>query len=158
MVTKIQESTENGVINLDQIKAEICNDICGESVSEISVDSLSLNLHGKDRNMLKIECTNTATRNFLIKQARNRKPHGVYVVEFLPYEQARIYRSLHNLRKENHRKKIQSIRIRGISIFCKTEAHNDFVPVTSLFDVETIRKKLSEPAAVTHADSNGSSG
>ena len=54
MVSKIQETTDNGVINLNQIKAELCNEICGESVSEISVDSLSLDLHGKDRNMLRI--------------------------------------------------------------------------------------------------------
>ena len=54
VVSKIQETTDNGVINLNQIKAELCNEICGESVSEISVDSLSLDLHGKDRNMLRI--------------------------------------------------------------------------------------------------------
>ena len=56
---KIEESTNGRVINLNQIKAELCNEICGESVSEISVDSLSLHLQGKDKNMLKIECVNT---------------------------------------------------------------------------------------------------
>ena len=97
-------------------------------------------------------------RNFLIKQARNRKPHGIYVVEFLPYEQVRIYRELHNLRKENHRKKIQSIRIRGTNIYCKTEADDNFVHVNSLFDIEVIRKKLSGSTASTHTDEDGPGG
>ena len=82
VVSKIQESTENLVVNMNQIKAELCSEICGDSVSEINVDSLSLNLHGKDSNMLKIECANINTRNFLIKQARSKKPHGTYGVEF----------------------------------------------------------------------------
>ena len=47
-------------------------------------------MHRKDSNMLKIECTNINTRNFLIKQARIRKPHGIYVAEFLPYDKVRI--------------------------------------------------------------------
>ena len=105
VISKIQECTDEGVLNLDQIKAELCNEICGENVSEISVDSLCLNLHGRERNMLKIECSNTNTRNFLIKQARNRRPTGIYVVEFLPYDKVQLYRRLNDLRKENHRKK-----------------------------------------------------
>ena len=155
MITKIQESTTDGVVNLDQVKAELCNEICGETVSEISVDSLNINLHGRDSNMLKIECANINTRNFLIKKARSRKPNGIYVVEFLPYDKARIYRSLHNIRKENHRRKIRSIKIRGTNIFCKTDVDDSFIPVNSLFDVDAIRKKLSDVNDVTHEDEDG---
>lgn len=158
VVSKIQESTENGVVNINQIKAELCSEICGDSVAEISVDSLSLNLHGKDSNMLKIECANINTRNFLIKQARSRKPHGIYVVEFLPYDKVRIFRSLHNLRRENYRRKIRSIQIRGTNIFCKTEVDDSFVHVSSLVDVEVIKKKLGGITAVSHADDDGPSG
>ena len=142
VVSKIQDSTESGVVNMNQIKAKLCSEICEDSVSEISVDSLSLNLHGKDNNMLKIECININTRKFLIKQARIRKPHGIYVVEFLPYDKVRIYRSLHNLRKEKHTRKIRSIQIRGTDIFCKTEVDDNFVHVSSFADVGVIRKKL----------------
>ena len=69
----------------------------------------------------------------------------------------RIYRSLQSLRKDNHRKKIVSIRIRGTNIYCKTEVDDNFVHVSSQFDVEDIRKKL-EVTAVPHDDDNGSRG
>ena len=143
---------------MNQIKAELCSEIRGDSVSEISVDSLNLNLHGKDSNMLKIECANINNRNFLIKQARSKKPHGIYVVEFLLYDKVHIYRSLHNLRKENHRRKIRSIEIRGTYIFCKTEVDDNFVHVSSLAEVGVIRKKLGGVTAVTHTDDDGLSG
>ena len=102
------------MINLNQIKTELCNKICGESVSEISVDSFSLHLHGKDKNMLKIECVNTYTRNFLIKKARNRIPRGIYVIEFLPSDKVPMYRNLHKLRLGSH---IHDVHRRGLRSF-----------------------------------------
>ena len=149
VTSKIEESTNDGATNLNQIKAELCNEICGGCVPEISVDSLSVTLHGKDKNMLKIECVNTFTRNFLIKQARSRKPRGIYLVEFLPSDKVRVYRSLHNLRKEPHRKKIRSIHIKNTDIFCKIENEERFIRVNSLADVDEIKKQLSGASIVS---------
>ena len=39
MLTKIASSTVEGVANVDLIKGEICQEICGENIGEISVDS-----------------------------------------------------------------------------------------------------------------------
>ena len=44
--TKIASSTVEGVANIDLIKGEICQEICGENIGEISVDSLSVNIYG----------------------------------------------------------------------------------------------------------------
>ena len=150
---KIEESTHGGVINFNQLKAELCNEICGDGVSEIGVDSLSLTLHGRNRNMLKVECVNTFTRNFLIKRARSRKPSGIYVVEFLPSDKVPIYRSLHMLRKEHTIKKILRIQIRGTHIYCQTEVENRFIQVNSLTDIEEIRKQLNNAQAASNGES-----
>ena len=66
-----------------------------------------------------------------------------------------MYRSLHNLRKENHTRKIQSIQTSGTDIFCKTEVDDNYVHVSSFADVGVIRKKLGRATAVTRADDDG---
>ena len=83
VASKIASSTVNGTPDLAKLKAELCMEICGQSVTGISVVSLGLSLFGKNRNVLKIECSNVNVRNFILKQARSRKPKGIYVVEFL---------------------------------------------------------------------------
>ena len=71
VTTKIAAASGDGSPNLGMLKADICASICGDKVNEISVNSVGFSLFGKDRNLLKIECTDSNTKDFILKQARS---------------------------------------------------------------------------------------
>ena len=142
MTSIIKNNTVNGVVN--QVKATICYEICGGTVPHISVDSFGVSLYGRSKDMLKIECANTYTRNFLFKQAKQRRPTGIYVVEFLPSDKVQVLRSLYKLKNESHYRKITSVYIRGTNIFCKIENTETQIEVTFVLDVDEIRSRLSQ--------------
>ena len=139
---KVTKATASGVTNVNQIKAELCNEICGEDISEISVGSLSVSVYGKRRKVLKVECTNIFTRNFLLKQARIRKPNGIYVVEFLAPNKLLLYRKLLELKKR-YQGKIKVVQIRNNSICYKLNIEDQFCRVNSLSEIEEIESRLT---------------
>ena len=94
MSTKIASSTVEGVANVDLIKVEICQEICGENIGEISVDSSSVSIYRRQRSSLKVECANINTKNFILKRARVRKPGDIYISEFLTSKKLNIYHQL----------------------------------------------------------------
>ena len=118
MSSKITSSTAGSTTNIDLIKAELCREICGENVTEISVDSLSVNIYGKNKNSLKIKCNNVNTRDFLLKQARSRKPEGIYVTEFLTPNSLKVYHQLCGLRR-NYPQNFKAVYTRNGEIFCR---------------------------------------
>ena len=152
IMSKIDETTVNGVTDLDQIKAELCSVLCGEEVSKIGVNSVSLSLYGKNRKALKIECVNVYTRNFLIKQARIRKPQGIYVTEFLTPDKVHIYRRLLQLRRESQGRSIKSIRIKGAKISCKVDSDDRIIQIDSLEDVENLKPLLTSTTTTPNGD------
>ena len=139
--SKIRRATENSITNLNKIKAELCNELCGESISEISVGSLSLSLFGKKKNILKIECSSIFVRNFVIKQVRYRKPKGIFVVEFLAPEKLFVYRKLLELRRKHD--KIKKIQVRGGNVLYKIESQDSFLQVDTLDEVRALKEKLA---------------
>ena len=120
--SKLTTILENGLPNVEQIKADLCTEIFEQNVSKISVDSFDVSLYGRNRNLLKIECRSTGIRDYIIEQPRLRKPKDIYIVDFLSSdgvnslscydarqpsinqsilssEKLQIYQHLNNLRK-----------------------------------------------------------
>ena len=149
---KIAKATTDNVVNVDQIKAEICSEICGDDISGISVGSVSVTVYGKQKKSLKVECNSIYTRNFLLRQARTRRPKGIYLTEFLCYEKMTIYRKLIEVKKKNQGK-IVAVQIRGKHICCRTTGEDSFRQVNSLTEVEEIERQL----VTTNSNSNGDS-
>ena len=47
VTSKITDSTVNNVVDLEKVKAEICAEVCGETVSKISVSAIGISIYGK---------------------------------------------------------------------------------------------------------------
>ena len=135
--SKITSLTENGAPNLEKIKAELGTEIFGRNVSKISVDSFDVNLYGKERNLLKIECRSTSIRDYILEQARLRKPKGIYVVDFLSSEKLKVYQRLNGLKKQ-FPNQILALYTRRGDIFGKVGPENKIVRFNSLADVEAL--------------------
>ena len=137
---KIASHTEGSVIELEKIKAELCIDICGTDIAKISVDSFDVSLFGKNRDSLKIECNNTGVKKYLLNQARQKKPIGIYLVEFLSADKRKIHNSLVSLRKENPAI-IKAVYVRGGAVYGKIG--EETLKFECLNDVEVTRSTIA---------------
>ena len=135
--SKLTTILENGLPNVDQIKADLCTEIFEQNVSKISVDSFDVSLYGRNRNLLKIECRSTGIRDYIIEQARLRKPKGIYIVDFLSSEKLQIYQRLNNLRKR-FPDQITALFTRRGDIFGKVGPEKKIVKFSSLVDVQAL--------------------
>ena len=140
---KIEESTRNGVIDLEKIKAEICADVCGETVTKISVSALGISVYGKSKKLLKIECSSISVRSHLLQQARSRKPTGIYLVEFLSPDKIGLYHRLLDLKRE-FPGKLKAVYIRRGDIFCKTEPGGDVIRIDKSVYIEDLRRQFAD--------------
>ena len=136
VTTKIAAASGDGSPNLGMLKADICASICGDKVNEISVNSVGFSLFGKDRNLLKIECTDSNTKDFILKQARSRKPRGIYVVEYLPSHKLQVFNKALEL-KRKYPGKIKAVYTRKGEIFCRSDPDDRVLKIQSVEDVNT---------------------
>ena len=74
----------------------------------------------------------------MIKQARYRKPKGIFVVEFHAPEKLSVYRKLLELRRKHD--KIKNIQARGGNVHCKIESQDTFLQVDALDEVRALEK------------------
>ena len=132
---KIAASTENSQIDFGKLKAELCADICGREITKISVGSFGISLFGRNRDMLKVDCNNISIKKHLLNQAREKKPKGIYLVEFLSPYKRKIHNKLVTLRKENP-SRLKAVYIRGGVIYGKVG--QDTLKFESLVDVDNI--------------------
>ena len=49
VTSKITSTTVNGVPDVDKIKAEICAEVCGDTISRVSVSSLGVAVYGEKK-------------------------------------------------------------------------------------------------------------
>ena len=143
VANKIADSTVNNVVDLQKVKAEICAEVCGETISKISVSALGVSLYGKSKKLLKIECANLNVRNHLLEQARRRKPTGVYLVEFLSPEKLKLYQRVNDLKRE-FPGKVRAVYIRKGEVFCKTEPNGDVIRITRNENIDEIRRQFRD--------------
>ena len=111
-------------------------------------------LFGKDKKKIRIDCSDKTSKVFLIRQARKRKPGGIYASEFLSPGKLRIFYNLRQL-KSQHSDKIQSVFTRGGHIFYRLKDSDREVRVNSLSDLTRI-VVVDASAEVSGAEGGGS--
>ena len=151
VISKIVSSTVDGVADIDKIKAEICAEVCGDTVSRVSVTSLGVSIYGKSKKTLRIECASVNVRNHLLEQARKRKPTGIYLSEFLSPEKLLLLQQVRDLKRE-FSSRVRAVYIRRGDIFCKSEPDGDVIRVVNVENVNDLRRQLANSS--TTVDDN----
>ena len=98
---------------------------------------MQVSIFGSDKKKVKIDCRNPASKVNLIKQARRKRPQGIYVSEFLTPSKLGIFYNLRQLRKQ-HPDKIQSVFTRGGNIFYRLRNSEREIRVNALSDLAGI--------------------
>ena len=62
---------------------------------------MQVSVFGKEKKKVKIDCHNPSSKLFLIKQARRKRPEGVYVSEFLTPNKLSIFYNLRQLKRQH---------------------------------------------------------
>ena len=114
---------------------------------------LQVSLYGRERKCLRLSCTNPVSKIHLLKQARRKKPNGIYINEFLTSSRLNIYKNLRQL-KALHPDKIKSVFTRNGNIFYTLSNSNQVTQVSSLAELNNIVEPTPE---VTEERSSASS-
>ena len=133
----IVEFSAGGSTNLERLKGKVCEAVCGDEITGIDVRDLQANLYGHDRKCVRLSCTNPASKIHLLKQARRKKPNGLFVNEFLTSTKFKIYKNLRQ-RKALHPDKIKAVFTRNGNILYTPSDSNQIVHVSSLADLNNI--------------------
>ena len=144
VTTKISSFTEGSNPNLQRIKAEVCKEILGSKVTEIAVDSVGLSIFGKNKNLLKLECSNSNVRDLLLQRAKITRPRGIFVAEFLSSEKLQIYNRLFNLKKQYPRW-LKAVYTRRGSVFAVLGENSEIHSFNSLQDVYDLQLPTTIP-------------
>ena len=133
LISSVTTGTTTNVLSL---KGDICKAVCGDMLN-VDIGNLHVGLFGKEKKSLKIECSNSSTKIHLLKQARIRRPSGVYLSEFLTPTKHSIFYNLRQLRKQ-HPDKFKSVFTRGGNIFYRLNNSDRLYQVSSLDDLGKI--------------------
>ena len=147
----IKEVRTDSSVNFDRLKGNLCTAICGEEVTEIDIKNLRVFLFGRERKSLKIECANSSSKLHIIKQARRKRPKGIYISEFLSKPKLQTLNNLKNLKKL-HPNKVKSVFTKEGNIFYTLQGIDKPVLVRSNQDLENIVRNLptTDSSALTH--------
>ena len=128
-------------VNYDRLKGNLCRAVCGADVTEIDINNLQLSVFGRDRKAIRLTCGNSNSKIHLLKQAKRKRPRGVYVTEFLTKPKLDLFKKISGLKKL-HPRKIKSVFSREGNIFYRLHNEDRAVLVKSVRDLEGI---LREP-------------
>ena len=123
--------------NLERLKGDVCKAVCGEDLTSVDIGNMQVTLFGKDKKKVKIDCRNPSSKLFLVKQARRKRPEGIYVSEYLTPSKVNIFYNLRQLKKQ-HPDKIQAVFTRGGNLFYRLNNSDREVRVNSLDDIAGI--------------------
>ena len=133
----ISSATSGTTTNLISLKGDICKSVCGEDMLNVDIGNIQVGLFGKEKKSLKIECSNLSTKIQLLKQARIRRPTGLFLSEFLTPTKHSVFYNLRQLRKQ-HPEKFKSVFTRGGNIFYRLSDSDRLYQVSSLDDIGKI--------------------
>lgn len=111
----IKDSEVNGKSSLERLKGDLCKSVCGEEATNINISEVKVSVFGKARRAVRVECPNLASKVHIIKKARERKPQGLYVNEFLTEGKLKLFLKARALKKL-HPNKIKAVFTRGGSV------------------------------------------
>ena len=148
----IEESSRGSTKpNLERLKGDICKAVCEENVTSVDISNMQVTVFGRDKKKVKIDCHNPSSKLFLVKQARRKRPEGIYVSEYLTPSKVNIFYNLRQLKKQ-HPDKIQAVFTRGGNLFYRLCNSDREVRVNSLEDLTGIVVEEATPSAA--ADGN----
>ena len=133
----VTESAAGEFTNLERLKGKICETVCGEEITGIDVSDLQVSLYGRDRKSVRLSCKTPASKITLLKQARRKKPNGLFLNEFLTTSKLKIYRNLRQL-KALHPNKIKAVFTRNGNIFYTPNDSSQMINVSSLAELNGI--------------------
>ena len=96
---------------------------------------------------IKVGCANSFSKLHILKQARLKKPLGIYTSEFLTKSKLQISRNLGNLKKL-HTGKVKSVYTREGNIFYRLEGLDRAVMVKSNREIENIFRDVPSTVEV----------
>ena len=116
----------------------------------VDVGSLQVSHFGRDKKAIKVVCSNQTSRNHLLRQARQKRPNGIFLFEFLTTEKLSLFYRLRQLKRQ-HPEKIKSAFTRGGNIFYRLSDSDRITQVSSPQDLTGIIR--SEPSPTVNPGS-----
>lgn len=123
---------------LEQLKGDICRAVCGDEVTGVDIKNLQLSFYGREKKCLRLNCFNHASKLYLLKRIRERKPQGFYLNEFLTTKKREIFYNLRQLKKQ-HPNVIKSVFTRDGNVYYVKHNSKKFWQVSSLDDLKVIQ-------------------
>lgn len=137
-VSELVNQVKTGpTVNYEGLKGNLCRAICGDDVTEIDIKNLQVSLFGREKKAIKIDCANFPSKLHIVKQARQKKPSGIYISEFLTKTNLLIHANLRKLQKL-HPRKIKSVYTREGNVFYRLQDEDRAVLVRSVREIENI--------------------
>ena len=90
----VESKRDSAQPNLERLKGDVCKAVCGVEVTNVDICSISVSVFGSDKKKIKIDCRNPKSKVFLLKQAKKKRPEGIYVSEFLTKNKLNIFYNL----------------------------------------------------------------
>ena len=133
----LKQTPSHDSANLERLKGEVCKTVCGEEVTGIDVGNLRLSIDGRGKKCIRLNCNNPASKLHLLRQARERRPRGFFLNEFLTANKLKIFYNLHQLKKQ-HPEKIKAAFTREGNVLYMLHSSNKVYQVSSLGDLADI--------------------
>ena len=132
----IKESEVDGKPSPERLKGELCKNVCGESATNINISEIRVSVFGRAKKAIKVDCPNLTSKVQIIKKARERKPQGLYVNEFLTETKLKLFLNARALKKL-HPNKLNAVFTRGGNVFyslVSSERYHQINSITELRD------------------------
>lgn len=156
----INQVKVGSTVNNEELKGTLCRAICGDEIAEIDIKNLQVAVIGREKKIVKVDCANSFSKLHIVKQARRKRPTGIYVNEFLSKSRLSVFNNLRNL-KRLHPQKIKSVYTNDGSIFYRLHGAERPVVVRSNQDITNIlgdRNTSSSGSTVTGESTNSLAG
>ena len=133
----IKDSSTSERLSLERLKGDICKRACGEEITSVDISGVRVSVFGKAKKAIKVECPNISSKLHLIRRARERRPQGFYISEFLTESKLKLFHSVRALKKL-HPQKIKAVFTRGGNVFYSLVGSDRYFQVTSIGDLNTV--------------------
>ena len=100
-----------------------------------------IDLFGRNKNFVKITCSDTFEKVKILKAAKTCKPAGVFFFEFLTALRNKLFFDLRELKRGNPERILSAYTISG-NIYCKLNNSNNYFRIRQQKDLNEIKKRL----------------
>ena len=137
--------------NNTNVKSNIVKLITDKVINIESDDLSRVSLIGKDKKKLKVICSNESIKKSIISEARNKKPEGTFVTEFLTKRRNQLFYKARQIKRSNPGIKTSAYTRFG-NIFFKFYDTGRYYHINSESDLQLIENLLSDARDVPNND------